>query len=153
MRRKRVTPSPRDVAEVVLDFAMSVIRVVRPEVQRAGPRQLSLSQLRTLAFLERNPRAPLSAAADAVGTTLPSMSALAVGLVERGLVTRVPSADDRRRLELRLSTSGAAALRAARRAARAAVRTRIGPLSARERTQLVRALARMQFDRSSKETW
>src|SRR6266576_1268839 len=76
--------SRREVAEGVLEITLLVTRLVAPEVRRLRPKQLSLSHMRALGFLDANPDADLSAIADYVGLTLPSMSTLVDGLVRRG---------------------------------------------------------------------
>src|SRR2546427_11941472 len=71
--------SRREVAEGVLEITLLVTRLVTPEVRRLRPKQLSLSHMRALGFLDANPDADLSAIADYVGLTLPSMSSLVDG--------------------------------------------------------------------------
>src|SRR5256885_4470398 len=101
-RRGTAAPSRRQVAEAVLEITLLVTRLVTPEVRRLRPKRLSLSHVRALGFLDANPDADLSALADYVGLTLPSMSTLVDGLVRRGLVVRLAAPRDRRRLRLRL---------------------------------------------------
>src|SRR5256885_7757492 len=125
-RRGTAAPSRRQVAEAVLEITLLVTRLVTPEVRRLRPKQLSLSHMRTLGFLDANPDADLSAIADYVGLTLPSMSTLVDGLVRRGLVVRLAAPRDRRRLRLRLTGAGRAALRSALAAAQAVLQTRFG---------------------------
>ena len=84
------------MAASVLEITLLVTRLVTPEVRRRGPKQLSLSHMRALGFLDANPDADLSAVADYVGLTLPSMSTLVDGLVRRGLVARLAAPHDRR---------------------------------------------------------
>jgi DNA-binding MarR family transcriptional regulator len=63
-------------------------------------------QFRTLAFLSRHPGSSLSAAAEFIGLTLPTMSVLVDGLVQRGLIDRTPDRHDRRRVLLTLTPAG-----------------------------------------------
>lgn len=136
--------SRREVAEGVLEITLLVTRLVTPEVRRLRPKQLSLSHMRALGFLDANPNADLSAVADYVGLTLPSMSALVDGLVRRGLVARLAAPHDRRRLRLRLTATGNKALRSALVAAEAVLETRFSDLPPAERALVVRAMARLR---------
>ncbi len=136
--------SRREVAEGVLEITLLVTRLVTPEVRRLRPKQLSLSHMRALGFLDANPDADLSAIADYVGLTLPSMSTLVDGLVRRGLVVRLAAPRDRRRLRLRLTGAGRAALRSALAAAQAVLETRFAVLSPGERALVHRAMTRLR---------
>ena len=138
------TQSSRRVAAAVLEITLLVTRLVTPEVRRRGPKQLSLSHMRALGFLDASPDADLSAVADYVGITLPSMSTLVDGLVRRGLVTRLAAPHDRRRLRLRLTATGNKALRAGLAAAEAVLETRFSDLPPAERAIVVRAMARLR---------
>ena len=139
------TQSGRRVAAAVLEITLLVTRLVTPEVRRrGGPKQLSLSHMRALGFLDANPDADLSAVADYVGLTLPSMSTLVDGLVRRGLVARLAAPHDRRRMRLRLTAAGNKALRAGLAAAEAVLETRFSNLPAAERALVVRAMARLR---------
>ena len=51
--------SRREVAEGVLEITLLVTRLVTPEVRRLRPKQLSLSHIRALGFLDANPDADL----------------------------------------------------------------------------------------------
>jgi DNA-binding MarR family transcriptional regulator len=143
-RRSTSVPSPGQVADAVLEITLLVTTVVAPNVRRLHPLQLSLSQLRALGFLDANPDAALSPVADYVGVALPSASALVDDLARRGLVARRNATDDRRRLRLRLTPAGMAALRTGRAAARAALRARFDALSPRERVLIARTMARLR---------
>ena len=136
--------SRRQVAEAVLEITLLVTRLVTPEVRRLRPKQLSLSHMRALGFLDANPDADLSAVSDYVGLMLPSMSALVEGLVRRGLVARLAAPRDRRRLRLRLTRAGKAALRSALAAARAVLETRLTDLPRGERALVHRAMTRLR---------
>src|SRR3989475_3552687 len=132
--------SRREVAEGVLEITLLVTRLVTPEVRRLRPKQPSLSHMRALGFLDANPDADLSAIADYVGLTLPSMSSLVDGLVRRGLVVRLAAPRDRRRLRLRLTGAGRAALRSALAAAQTVLETPFADLSPGEGALLDRPL-------------
>jgi DNA-binding MarR family transcriptional regulator len=132
------------VAAAVLEITLLVTRLVTPEVRRLRPKQLSLSHMRALGFLDAQPDADLSAVADYVGLTLPSTSTLVDRLARRGLVMRLASPHDRRRLQLRLTGAGNRALRTALAGAQAALDGRFADLSPSERTLVARAMARVR---------
>ena len=81
-------PTARDCAHKLIEVIPDVMQVIRGEVRRQRGRDLSILQLRSLAFLENNPGATLSAVADHVGLTLSSMSTQVSKLVHRRLVLR-----------------------------------------------------------------
>jgi DNA-binding MarR family transcriptional regulator len=124
-----------------MNAALLVLRLVRTAVRRTRPVNLSVTELRALDYLNANPDASLSAIADYVGLALPTISVLVDGLARRGLVARLPASRDRRRLRLRVTAAGRAALRKVREAARAALADRLVELSPRERTLVARAMA------------
>lgn len=114
-----MTTTPDECARDILDVVPLVMRVLRSEMRSHRGPGLSVPHFRVLAFLNNNEGASLSEVAEYVGLRLPSMSTLVDGLVERGLVTRAPSATDRRRLALCLTPHGRSTLAAARRATQA----------------------------------
>lgn len=99
--------TPIECAKVILDVAPSIVQAIRFEMRHARDYDLTVPQFRTLAYISRNPGASLSAAAEFIGLTLSSMSILVNGLVERGLVDRETSSQDRRRVNLTLTALGA----------------------------------------------
>src|SRR3989449_5533355 len=116
----------------------------RPPRSTLFPYTTLFRSMRALGFLDANPDADLSAIADYVGLTLPSMSTLVDGLVRRGLVVRLAAPRDRRRLRLRLTGAGRAALRSALAAAQAVLETRFADLSPGERALVHRAMTRLR---------
>jgi DNA-binding MarR family transcriptional regulator len=136
-------PTTAEVAAAVVDSAQLVLRLVRAEVLRRRSVKLSLTQLRALDYLSANPDTSLSAVADYVGLALPSVSVLIDGLAKRALVARLAPSGDRRRLRLRVTATGKAALRKALDAARSAVADRLADLAPRDRALVARAMARI----------
>ncbi len=102
--------SPEGTAAQVLEVVPAAMSAIRREMRRNRCCDVSVPQLRTLAFLDRAPGASLSDAADQIGLTLPAMSRLVDGLVMRRLVTRVIPAGNRRRVNLALTPRGRATL-------------------------------------------
>ncbi len=98
-----------------------VMHFLRAEARRHGTPFLSVPQFRVLVFLYRHPGASLSSAAEHLGVTCPTASVLVDRLVRRGLVDRSAYPQERRRIALTLTATGAQHLQQARGATRACV--------------------------------
>jgi DNA-binding MarR family transcriptional regulator len=90
----------------------AVARLARHLATSLTPFDLSISQYRVLAVLSGGAAAS-SAVAERLAVSPPSVTAVVDGLVVRGLVTRTPDPNDRRRLTLELTPAGSDLLRAA----------------------------------------
>ena len=99
--------TPLECAKAILEVTPNIIQAIRFEMRHARDYDLTVPQFRTMAYISRNPGASLSAASEFIGLTLSSMSILVNGLVERGLVDRETSSQDRRRVNLTLTKLGA----------------------------------------------
>lgn len=132
--------TPEVCAQEMLDVVPQIMRAIRAEMRRHRTADLSVPQFRTLAFIDRGDQPSLSAVAEHIGLTLPSMSKIVDGLVARKLVTRETHPADRRRLVLALTRSGQTALATSRRATRACLAEDLATLSDAERANIVRAL-------------
>lgn len=117
-----------------------VMQELRAEVRRQREPELSVLQIRVLAFLNRHPGSPLSAVAEYVGLTLPSMSSQVTGLVGRNMIDRSVSAEDRRFVTLALTDQGRCVMEAALRGAEASITPRLDTLSSDERAALLAGL-------------
>ena len=117
-----------------------VFRVIRAELRKHGAKEMSVPQYRTLAFVYRNEGASLSEVGDHIGLTLPTMSLLVDGLVDRGLVSRRTAPEDRRRMTLTLTEAGRARLESARAATMANLEERLRQLSASDRATITTAM-------------
>src|SRR5512147_2179777 len=104
------------------------MQALRVQIRAQRQDDLSVPQFRTLAFLSRNPGSSLSAAAEFIGLTLPTMSVLIEGLVQRGLVDRVADLRDRRRVLLTLTPAGNGLHRRAMEGAEAWLEHMLAPL-------------------------
>jgi DNA-binding MarR family transcriptional regulator len=135
-----VSTTSQDCAREILDVTPTIIQAIRFEMRSLRMVDLSVPQFRTLAYINRNPGASLSAAAEFIGLTLSSMSILVNGLVERGLVERKPGRNDRRRVQLSLTPSGAAMQTEVLHATEARLAEMCDGLSAAERATVVQAL-------------
>ncbi len=113
-------------------------------MRRHRASDLSVPQFRTLAYIHRHPGVSLSAVAEHIGLTLPSMSKLVDGLVARGLITREPCAKDRRRVTLGITARGRALWETAHDATLSSLADRLEPLSESERTTVIRAMHVLQ---------
>ncbi|MCC7360036.1 MAG: MarR family transcriptional regulator [Anaerolineales bacterium] len=134
-------PTPLEAcAREVLDVMPLVMRTVRAEMRRHRAPGLTVPHFRALAFLGNNAGASLSEVAEHVGLQLPSMSTLIDGLVTRGLVSRAPSATDRRRVTLNLTPSGQATLATSRRHSQDKLAARLASLSATEQATIMQAM-------------
>ena len=82
------------------------MRVIRSEMHAQRGPDITIPQFRSLSFISRYPDVSLSDVAGHIGLTLPSMSKMIAGLVNRGLITRSPSTIDCRCIVLAVTTRG-----------------------------------------------
>lgn len=133
-------PSSARCAHILLQVVPRVMQAIRAEVRSGRGPDLSVLQLRALAFLHRHPGEPLSALAEHVGLTLPSMSSQVSGLVNRGLIDRAVSPNDRRFVTLRLTAEGEAVFQAAVHHAEASLTQALAGLSEEELATVTAAM-------------
>ena len=131
-------------ARDLLETVPLLMRFIRDQVRRGRAAGLTLPQYRTLNFVRRTRQPSLSAAAGHLGLSLPAMSRLAGGLVERGLLERRPVATNRRQIALGLSARGEATLEAGRAVIRRELAGALEALSAAEHAAVRRALPPLQ---------
>ena len=132
--------SSEDAAHVLFDVVPQVMQQLRAEMRRRRGPEISVLQLRALAFLSRHPGATLSLVAEHVGLTLPSMSSQVSGLVARKLIDRSVSTEDRRYVTLKVTEQGRALLEMARQGAEENLAKNMAALSPRERATVVEAM-------------
>ena len=132
--------SPGDCAHQVLDVVPLVMRTIRAQMRQHRAVDLSVPQFRTLSYIDGNSGASLSAVAEQIGLTLPSMSKIVDGLVVRKLVIRQTHHDDRRRMTLALTERGRSALESSREATRNCLAQALGNLSSADRSTIVAAM-------------
>jgi DNA-binding MarR family transcriptional regulator len=141
MTEQTTTFSPNDhCAHEVLDVVPQIMQHIRGEMRKQRGPDLSVLQFRALAFLRRRPGAPLSALAEHVGLTLPSMSSQVSGLVARKLIDRSTSTTDRRYVTLTLTEEGRALLDAARMNTQSNLAESLAQLSAAECATVMEAM-------------
>ncbi len=134
-----MSATPNEAAMELLEIVPRVMRAIRAQM-RQHRADLSVPEFRTLGFLNQHTGASLTAVADHIGLTLPSMSKLIDGLVERKLVTREFDATDRRRVTLVLTARGGAILRAAYAPTQAYLAEKLAGLSPADRMTVVQAM-------------
>ena len=132
--------STKACARALIDVVPLIMRTVRTEMSQHRAVDLTVPQFRTLNFLGRQPGASLSAVAEHIGLTLPAVSTLVDGLVDRQLLTRSRPPDDRRRITLTLTEQGQATLEATHAAAEARLSERLVVLSASDRQVVTQAM-------------
>ncbi len=94
------------VAREMLKVIPIVMGTIRTEMRSRRGASLTVMQFRSLVYLDLNPQTSLSAVAEHLGLTLPTVSAMIDGMVVDGMVRRVDCPSDRRRVELSLTTQG-----------------------------------------------
>lgn len=97
-------------ARELLEVVPIVSRFIRTEMRRHRALGLSVPQFRTLAFTERTGGTTLGGVAEHLGLTPPSACKIVDGLEARELVTRMPSPEDRRKVNLQITPAGKRAL-------------------------------------------
>ncbi len=143
--------SANDCARELLEVIPEIMQTIRTQVRSQRGPDLSVLQIRVLAFLDRHPGAPLSAVAEHVGLTLPSMSTQVTGLVKRNLIERAISPTDRRYITLTLTSEGHARRLAALHGAQVNLAKTLTHLSSDERATVIQALQLLRATFSSDE--
>ena len=128
--------APDVCATELLEAVPLVMRVIR-KYMRGHRSGLTVPQFRTLCFVDSTTGSSLSDVADFIGLSLPAMSRLVDGLVEKKLMKRKSSDDDRRHLKLSVTAGGQTALREARNLAQAQLALIVVQLSPREQNSLI----------------
>lgn len=95
-----------ECAARVMDTIPLVMRFIRGEMRSHSAACLSVPQLRSLSFLNRNPGVSLSDLAEHLGVTCATASTTIERLVQRNLVQRSDHPQERRRLVLNLTDEG-----------------------------------------------
>jgi DNA-binding MarR family transcriptional regulator len=99
------------LAEALRPALLRASRKLRREAQKAG---VSALDAQLLAVIQKNPGVGAAELADREQMTRPSMSGHVKRLLAAGWITRDPAADDGRRVGIRLTPDGEAALEAIR---------------------------------------
>ncbi len=134
------TPSADECAALLADTVPLIMRTIRAEMRKHRSADLSVPQFRALAFIGRHPGTSLSAVAEYIGLTLPSISKMIDRLKARGLVARRDAPDDRRRICLELTPLGQATWQSSTQATRTHLAEQLAALSPEERTVITQAM-------------
>ncbi len=132
-----------DVADAILETVPAAMRAIRGQMRpgRGAAGSIpSVAAFRLLIYLRRHPGTSLSPVAEHLGVSLPAASQLAERLVQAGLVSRTSNARERRKVELRLTSAGLAALAERDERTRAWLRDRLAGLEERRLARLLEAL-------------
>jgi MarR family transcriptional regulator for hemolysin len=144
-----------------MDTIPLLMRLLRTKFREKRVGDLSMVQFRTLAFVDTNQGASLSEAAGHIGLSLPSMSKLVDGLVNRKLLSRDMHGEDRRRICLAITDEGKRALDEAYQYTQSYFADKFAELTENEREQIEGAMnlmkklfvlnAKMELPESPKE--
>ena len=115
----------------------AVLRPLRRQMRSHRAAGLSIPQFRALCFVERYDGASLSAVAEHLDLSLPTVSRMVTALVERGFMQRKSGIDDRRHMALSLRPRGQAVMKAAREATQAFLAEKFQRLTSRQCQALV----------------
>ena len=129
-----------DCAREVLDVVPAVLRPIRQQMRSHRAAGLSIPQFRSLCFVERYDGASLSMVAEHLDLSLPTVSRMINGLVQRGYMQRKSSEDDRRHVSLSLRARGQSIMREARTATQQFLAEKFQELSQEQRGALVTAM-------------
>jgi MarR family transcriptional regulator for hemolysin len=129
-----------ECARELLDVVPAVMRPLRQQMRSHRAAGLSVPQFRALCFVERYDGASLSAVADHLDLSLPTVSRMVNGLVERGYMQRRSSEDDRRHVSLSLRARGQSVMREARTATQTFLMQKLRHLTAGQRQAMVTAM-------------
>lgn len=123
------------------DKLLALFRLTKQRIQRIAERHdLTYPQLAALRHLSRSGPLAMSELTSRAGCTRGAMTGLIDRLAEAGLVTRRPSADDRRVIYLHLTPHGEEALRRLKESWHQETQDWLSPLDADERALVSRAL-------------
>ena len=133
-----------ECAQQILDVTPIVMRAIRGEMRSRRATWLSVTQFRSLVFLDRYPGSALSALAEHLGLAPATVSKMVERLVAAGLLRRQTSPDDRRRTPLSLTAKGQAAMEAARRGTLVWLSSQVSGLGPIQRDTVSRAMGTLR---------
>ena len=102
--------SENEFTGVVMETVMMLMRVMRREMRRHQPAEMTMTQFRTMRILRHHPDISLSHLAEHLDITHASASTLIDVLVKHNMVSREYSAIDRRKIMIKLTEHGVATL-------------------------------------------
>jgi DNA-binding MarR family transcriptional regulator len=128
----------------MLELIPGIMDIIRTHMRSQRLPGMSVPQLRALALLDRENRCTLSAVAEHVGTTLPSMSRMIQSLVCEEMVQRGSGLADRRTVSLEITDKGRQLIKIARKVATQRMASQVGLLSCDEVARLTEAMASLK---------
>ena len=134
---REATLSSQEVAEELRPVILRLGRHLRRETEQLG---VTSHQATLLWLVKSRPGLSLRELAHAEGISAPALSAHVDRLETLGLIRRVRSTDDRRRVGLELTPEGRATVRRVRARRTTWLADRLGRLSDEERERIERAL-------------
>lgn len=127
-------------AAMIMDTVPLIIRSIRADMRKIGATTLSVSQFRTLAFLDRNPGSSLSDLAEHLGITSATASATVERLVQQNYVQREHHPHERRKIALKLTATGNQHLQQARSQTRCQIAALLDSLTQEQMLQVEASL-------------
>lgn len=103
-----MTITDAECAALMLDTFPQVMRSIAHDVREFSGGPATIPQYRVLGYLYHHGLASMGHMAERQGVTLPTMTKIVAGLVERGLVEREADSQDRRIVRLHLTDEGRA---------------------------------------------
>ena len=131
------TLSAHEIAEQLRPTMLRLVRDLRRETEQLG---VTSQQATLLALVKSRPGLSLRELAEAEGISAPSLSGHVDRLETLGLIRRIRSSVDRRRVGLELTAEGRATLRRVRARRTTWLAYRLGRLADDDREQIERAL-------------
>lgn len=128
-----------DLSRRFIDIIPKTMRSIRSELRGVAQADFTVPQFRVMAHLARGSLTS-SELSEALGMSLPGVSRMVDGLVRRGVLTRIPSPEDRRSITLGLSARGKRRYLAVRRATQATFSRMFSRLDFEQRTALAAGL-------------
>jgi DNA-binding MarR family transcriptional regulator len=138
MTERREEDTSAAAAMVAVRRIVRWLRLADREIENACG--ISVAQLFVLHQLADTPAASIAELAERTFTDPSSVSTVVARLVERGLVVRVPSRSDRRRVELSLTPAGKKLELTAPRVPQAMIIEAIQAMTPKRRAEVVRSL-------------
>ncbi len=133
-----------DCARELLEVVPAVMRFIRSQMRSHRGLSLSVAQFRTLVFIERSAGISLGGVAEHLGLTPPSACKLIDGLEGRGLITRTPSPEDRRRVAIEITAAGKRCVGDARRETRRSLSGVLSALDEGSRGEITAAMGMLR---------
>jgi DNA-binding MarR family transcriptional regulator len=138
----KTTPIQAECATKIVEVVPFVMKHLRDSIR--ARQQFTIPQVRVLGYLHYHGQATLSDLAVNQGVSLPTMSKLIAGLVQRKLVKREGHGEDKRKLKLQLTSAGAQVYDTSREGTRHDVCARLARFGVEDQQRLSEALDLLQ---------